>query len=59
MGFGVHVAVMMGTFYAMGHVAGGALHPNPIYVRQSLFDILVLRKFSQSVGLLHCATVSV
>lgn len=31
--FGIHVAAMMGTLYALGHVAGGALHPNPIFVR--------------------------
>jgi len=29
--WGVHVLVMMGTLYAVGHVAGGALNPNPAY----------------------------
>lgn len=29
--FGVHVTVMMGTLYAVGHMAGGALHPDPIF----------------------------
>jgi hypothetical protein len=31
--FGLHLLVMMGTFYAMGHVAGGALTGKPTYVR--------------------------
>ena len=31
--FGAHVLVMMGTFYAVGHVAGGAWRPLPAYVR--------------------------
>ncbi len=31
--FGAHVLVMMGTFYAVGHVAGGAVRPVPAYVR--------------------------
>ena len=30
--WGVHVLVMMATLYAVGHVAGGALNPNPAYV---------------------------
>ncbi len=33
MSFGVHVVVMMGAFYAMGHVAGGALGSKPAFVR--------------------------
>lgn len=32
MSFGVHVLVMMGAFYAMGHVAGGALASKPAFV---------------------------
>jgi hypothetical protein len=30
--FGLHMLVMMGTFYAMGHVAGGALTGQPAFV---------------------------
>lgn len=30
--FGVHLLVMMGTFYAVGHVVGGALTGKPAYV---------------------------
>lgn len=47
MSFGVHVVVMMGAFYAMGHVAGGALGSKPAFVRVLLnpvsMCILLLR----------------
>lgn len=33
LGFGVHVLVMMGTLYAVGHVAGMSLSKNKAYVR--------------------------
>lgn len=35
MSFGLHTVVMMGTFYALGHVAGGALTNKPAYVSVS------------------------
>lgn len=31
--FGVHVILMMAAFFAVGHVAGGAVRPHPAYVR--------------------------
>ena len=37
--FGAHVLVMMGTFYAVGHVAGGAWRPLPAYVRACPFAL--------------------
>lgn len=32
MSFGLHVIVMMGTFYAVGHIAGTALSPRTAVV---------------------------
>ena len=35
--FGLHVLVMMGTFYAVGHVAGTAMSPKTSVVSAALF----------------------
>ena len=56
--FGAHVLVMMGTFYALGHVAGGALRPLPAYVRACLSRLCQARvKISLHVtGRHRCVT---
>ena len=39
--FGLHVVVMMGTFYAVGHIAGTALSPKTSVVGSSFALFLV------------------